>query len=303
MRAAEALPALEQLVMATQECGDLRFGGELAVTLDTALLPEYPDGFLVDARQAWLMRFGITRRQPQCLWIGPPKVCFAGKVTVGGTGHLSQWKAGLLQSISHATWSGYYTNNQELHFRLNTDAGLLKDGSDDSLFFRYPRDFEAGSSSICQVEINDSDSAQATFWREFSGDPRRPHEDAAGSLGRLARTQGQWHFQTFLAAVNHAARLVMTLAECHWSISWNGVYDYQAGAWHSEGNGEMIAHTEVDRAELYEIPSASPSPTPFSLLMDAARRSWQVQTATGWMPCRDCRPVADTADEPTSRKW
>jgi hypothetical protein len=280
---------------------DLVFGGTLAVTLDVAGYPDYPDGFLVDHGQVGLARFGTTRQAPQSLWLGPPRILFNCKAVASGTGELTAWRVGLLQRISHASWSGYYANGERLRFRLNTDHGPLKDGRSGSLWYRWTRRFEPGSTpGFLEAVFDDEDSTQAMFWREFSGDPFDPQ---AGTPGRLVRTEGEWRFRTFLAAVNESARVVVTLAECHWDLTWCGEYDFDARSWRPSGSGSMITHREFDQAGVYQNPVAAASPLPFSLFLDAALQTWEVETLQGWVLCRKCRPTPDAEDRPTFVRW
>jgi hypothetical protein len=287
--------------MAVQQWQDIVFGGALDVTLDVPPYPDYPDGFLVDRGQEGLARFGTTRHAPQSLWIGPPRIIFKCKAVAGGTGDLSPWRACLLQSISYATWSGHYANGERLSFRLNTNNGLLKDGRSGSLFYRWPHRFEPGSTpDILEVEFVDEDATQAMFWREFSGDPFNPQ---AGTPSSLTRTEGEWRFRTFLAAVNELARVVVTLAECHWNLMWCGEYDCDARLWRPSATGSVLTHQEVDQARLYENPASASEPPPFSLFLDAALQTWQVKTAQGWVLCRRCRPTPGADDAPTFQRW
>jgi hypothetical protein len=286
--------------MATQQWGDIVFGGALSVTLSVPPYPDYPDGFLIDRGETGLTRFGTTRHPPQSLWIGPPRILFTCKAA-GGGGGLAPWRACLLQSINHSTWSGHYANGERLSFRLNTDYGPLKDGRSGSLFYRWTRRFEPGSApGILEASFEDDDATQAMFWREFSGDPFNPQ---AGTPSRLLRTEGDWRFRTFLAAVNESARVVVALAECRWDLTWSGEYDYDAKSWRPSGSGGVLTYQIIDQAGVYENPASASEPPPFSLFLDAASQTWQVETPQGWVLCRKCRPTPDAIDAPAFEKW
>lgn len=289
--------------MATQSYGDLTFAGRLQVELDDAEEPTYPDGFLITAHRTGHICFGTTRHPPQGLWIGAPTIQFIGKVAAAGTGNPGLWKIGVLQCISQATWTGHYTNGEQLRFRLGTDHGLLKDGGQGSLFFRQTRELRPASSSVYEAEIDDSDCPAVLLWREFSGDPFQPHDAGATGLGKLAQTEGEWRFTTFLAAVHQVAKVILTLAECHWVLTWAGTYDYDAAMWHAADVQTITTHHEVERARRYENPATLSDPLPFSLYLDDAKQNWEVGTPSGWVICRECRPNPAAADAPTFQRW
>jgi hypothetical protein len=288
--------------MATQSHGDLTFVGRLRVELDDAEEPTYPDGFLLEAHRTGHICFGTTRPPPQGLWLGAPKIRFNGMVATTGPGSHRHWEIGFLQTISWAAWTGHYSNSEQLRFRLNTDNGPLKDGGAESLFFRWTRRLEGTAPNTFEAEIDDSDCPAVMFWREYSGDPFQPHSGPTTRLGRLLRTEGEWRFHTFLAAVNQTAKSIITFAECQWVLAWEGAYDYDSELWNPKAEA-MIIHREIDQAGLYENPGAASAPLPFSLYLDTAKQSWEVWASGEWILCRDCRPKPDAADRARFKRW
>jgi hypothetical protein len=142
------------------------------------------------------------------------------------------------------------------------------------------------------------------YFREYSGDPARPHHQPAGAaLGRLERTEGRYRFRTYLAAVNRCRKSVVTLAESHWTIVWEGTYDFDSKMWAPVDADAVLTHQEYDQAAKYEdLTSGSPAP-PFSLFMEKAKKSWEVLVDGVWVPCKDCYPTRDEADKPTLTTW
>jgi hypothetical protein len=289
--------------MATQIVGDLTFVGELRVRVESAGFTDDAATFLSCRGTRGLMVFGITSPHPPQLWIRSPMIHFDGVVEAAGSGDVSAWKVGCLQSISHAHWVAHYVNGQELKYRLNTDHGPLKDGMVGSLFYEdCAKLSESRNPLLHTIAIRDADALQMTFWTEYSGDPSRP--DAPGSKGnQLVRTSGLCHFRTFLAAVNKSAKVIVTLAECRWTVNWEGDYDHAALRWTPRSSPEMISHEVIDAASLHEDPARSSEPLPFSLLLDKAERFFEVETRDGWVLSRKSLPDPECRDRPTNRRW
>jgi hypothetical protein len=70
--------------------------------------------------------------------------------------------------------------------------------------------------------------------------------------------------------VNESARVVVTLAECRWDLTWSGEYDFDARKWRPSGQAPILTHEIIDQAGLYENPASGSEPPPFSLFLDAA---------------------------------
>jgi hypothetical protein len=291
--------------MAKQEVDGLHFSGTLNVRIAKAGLPSDAKTFLRSQKSHGLISYGIMARRPPQLWIRTPTIHFSGEVGVESLGDLPDWKVGFIQSISEANYIGHYANGQHLKYRLNTDSGPLKDGISNSLFYRN-NDWlrETANPLVRSSTLHDDDAPEMAFWTHFSGDSSRPH--ALGATDNpLVRSSGVTKFRTFLAAVNKRAKIVATLAECRWLVSWAGDFDHAAEQWLPRSSFEMIDYELLDTGTSHRNPAASPEPPPFSLFLDKAERSFEIETAEGWMPCsiENSLPAPDRRDLPTLRRW
>src|SRR5690242_1589444 len=118
--------------MAVQQLGDMLFEGRLTVSVPPAWMgcdrvKPSPDG--MSEPQAYFSETVGTR--PERLKINAPLVRFAWYAQATGGEGLDRWKAGLLQSISHAAWAAFYSNGRTLEYRLNTERRLVRDGRPD----------------------------------------------------------------------------------------------------------------------------------------------------------------------------
>jgi hypothetical protein len=287
--------------MTTQRYGDVDFRGTLEVNLIAAEIPNNPKSFLSVTREHGLARYGMTSRNPRFLWLAPGCIRFTGIVRAGGR-DLIGWRVCFIQSISHGTWTGYYSTGTELRCRLNTTVGLLNDGMDGELRFCQISRFRVGDRpSESVAEIDDSDTPNVSFWPEFSGDPFQPQRGE--HRGRLIRTEGETRFLTHLAVVNEMERAVVTLGECHWTVSWDGEYDAVAGLWHPPGPNGMITHRIIKRHGSYVNPTSAAESPPFSLCLGNALGCAEIEAREGWVACRAGLPAPACSDPPTNVKW
>src|SRR6266542_930583 len=285
--------------MAAEESWGVRFEGTLSVAVEDAINPDCPPNFFADSQMAGRARFGTTGCYRESrLWLGSPKMCFRGLITAGGDDSVRQWRAGFLQSISEAYWNGHYSDGKVLQYRLNTNSGPLKDGLDYCLFMKPEWSLNPTETpSVHRVEVFGDDGPANMYFREYSGDPSRPnHQPEGAALGQLMRTEGKYRFQTYLAVVNEYRKSIVTLGECHWTLVWDGAYDFAARNWTPVNVEQVLTLQEWDRAAKYEsLTAASPTP-PFSLFMEKAKKNWEVLTEDGWIPCKDCYPNHEEAD-------
>ena len=163
--------------MAAQTFGGCTFEGTLAITQGPPVEAEY--SARGPAPETSFFRYGILLFAPARLWVSAPHLVFNGTVTVRGAVNPLDWQIGILQSISHATWTGRYSQGERACYRLNTEHGLLKDNLDDtSIFFREPRQLTVVSSDVHEAMISPPDAPSVTFLTRFSGNPLR-HDDAS----------------------------------------------------------------------------------------------------------------------------
>src|SRR5262249_55481617 len=150
------------------------------------------------------------------------------------------------------------------------------------------REFKAmGTEGQYETEVCDRDGPAQLFFKEFSGDPFAPTRRAAAEpLGKLLRTEGKMRFHTYLAVVNRGSRSVVTLWEHHWTLTWDGAYDFLSGTWTSASIESFLDQRDCDAAEKYENLTAG-SATPFSLFVETAGRFWEVETVSGWIPWKN----------------
>jgi hypothetical protein len=111
------------------------------------------------------------------------------------------------------------------------------------------------------------------------------------------------HFHTYLAAVNHGTKSVVTLDEVRWTLTWDGTYDFETGTWASDDISGFLRHERLERAARHEYLTAA-SETPFSLYVETAGKSWEVDAGgEGWIPWKNNLPTRDASDRPTLEKW
>ena len=274
--------------MAILEFGGFIFEGSLNVTFVQVSdrLPSVLPGPAQQPTWPLLFRYGSPGER---LKIDAPQVCFECGLTARGKGDVRDWEAGILQSISFASWAAQYSNGSELRYRLDTDHGLVRDGgSEDSLFFRLRHSFKA--TALPEVKSLNRDAPGVTFVTEFSGDPFHPHTSPGNRLGQLERTEGKVNFHAFLAVLNQRTGSILTLAESHWILNWDGTYDFASKTWMPNGPDGIITHTESDVARSYENPNDPAVSLPFSVDSAVANERKEVWTPDGWMACREALP-------------
>jgi hypothetical protein len=286
--------------MAAQTFGGCTFEGLLAITQEQPIEAECSARGAVP--ETILYRYGILRFAPPRLWVSAPNLVFNATVTVRGAPNPHDWQIGILQAISHARWTGRYSQGALVCYRLNTEHGQLKDNLDDtSIFFREPRRLITVSSETHAASINPPDAPSVTFLTRFSGNPLR-HDDASDKrLGLLVGTEGVYHFTAFLAAVNERSRTIITLGRCDWTATFDGRYDLEGNLW-SPVDPEMIKLQITDEGMTYPDISGA-TPLPFSLSLDPAIKAMEVMTPNGWVTCERCLPSSDSGYQPSSRRW
>jgi hypothetical protein len=290
-------------VIGQQKIDGVMIGGGLKVRVETAGFTDDADTLLRSRGTVGKVVFGVTRRNPPKLWIRTPMIHFDGFVAAGGP-DLNGWKAGYLQCITQDSWTGHYADGKEVKYRLNTDRGPLKDGMANSLFYEnYAWLNEFQNPKQEPIHLHDADALRVMFWTEYSGDPFHP--SATGSRGNLlVMTSGSCHFRTFFGAVNKPKRLIVTLAECRWTVTFDGKFDFANQQWTPRGSPEMIDFKLFDAAATYRNPGSSAA-LPFSLLLDVATQYVEIETPNGWLPCNleTCQPDPTRRDLPTHRRW
>ena len=124
--------------MNSQVFGSLTFNGTLNVTLGPP--PDRCDVLyraIENLHAPLLYFFGTTSTRPERLKINATQICFEWQVEAEGAEDADRWQAGILQTISHASWAAHYSDDTELRYRLNTEHGRVRDGrSAECLFFR-----------------------------------------------------------------------------------------------------------------------------------------------------------------------
>ena len=160
-----------------------------------------------------------------------------------------------------------------------------------------------GSSGEYVAQDEDDDPPAQMFFKEYSGDPFNPSQlPGSVELGKLIRTEGKMCFRTFLAVVNDRTKTVVTLDEHQWTLNWGGTYDFENERWTSDTIERFIeqqSHHVSGKHENLTIASL----TPFSLFLEKAEKSWEVETENGWIPWRNGLPTLDPSHRPTREKW
>ncbi len=177
----------------------------------------------------------------------------------------------------------------------------MKDNLDDSsIFVREPRRLTTISSEVHGATINLSDAPSVTFLTRFSGDPLRHDDFSDKPLGLLVGTEGVYRFTAFLAAVNEQSRVIITLARCDWTATFDGTYDLEGNLW-LPVDPEIIRLQITEEGTTYSDISPA-TPLPFSLSLDPAIKAMEVLTRNGWVTCERCLPSSDRGYQPSSRK-
>jgi hypothetical protein len=278
--------------MAEVECEGFLFNGTMSVELEDAPTPDTPENYFADSGMAGRILYGTPRCHRDKIRIGAPRIVFTGNVTARGDGSIRQWTAGFLQAISFAEWGAVYTDGKTINWRLNTRFGPLKDGYEDSLFLHHDRDF-TGAQGQYEASVKDCDCPAQMFFKEYSGDPLHPGSGAP--VSRMA-------FRTYLAAVNRVTKSVVTLWENHWTLTWDGRFESGTNTWTPACGEQVIQQEGFNWAQSYPGLTAT-SDTPFSLLMETAKRSWEVRAGETWIPWINGAATTNEADRPIRRKW
>lgn len=246
--------------MATEHCGGFVFDGEMSTDLELAPCPDDPDPYYVEPTIKRLVQWGTPSHKHNQIRIAAPKIIFKGNVTAVGDGYIQRWRAQFMQTITEASWGARYSNGKSLRWRLNTTYGPLNDCYDGYLYPHFDRAF-SGDAGKYKAEFTDNDYPAQLFFKEYSGDPFNPN--LAGSddpLGKLSETEGRMRFCTYLAVVNDCEKTVITLAEHHWVLRWDGQYDFANGVWTSDDIDSFIEEVHHDRPGKYEKPDSSLKP-------------------------------------------
>jgi hypothetical protein len=288
------------------ECQSFVFDGRMTVAEEDAPELDHPENYFGGSgKRTGHVQYGTPRCIPGMIRIGAPKIVFTATVTARGDGNIRAWTAGFLQAITEARWGARYSDGKCLWWRLNTTNGPLNDGYDGTLFKDHDRRFSPTEEARLYVATDDDhDRPGQMFFKEYSGDPFRPDRSPdGGPLGKLVRTEGRMLFNTYLAAVNHGTKSVVTLDEVRWTLTWDGTYDFETSTWASDDISGFLRHERLERAARHENLTAA-SKTPFSLYVETARKSWEVDAGgEGWIPWKNNLPTRDASDRPTLEKW
>jgi hypothetical protein len=282
--------------MATFEFDGLVFQGSLNVA--SAPTPDRADVVPGASQRAdWphLFRFGTTSATPERLKIDAPEIRFNWVVKATGTNNKHDWEAGILQSISEASWAAHYSNGAELKYRVKPGPGLVRDG--DSTAYVFLRGGHLLSqASTCGPNVylarwTDSDSPPVTFITQFSGDPFNSQSPPPSGLEKLARTTGKVKFHAFLAVINNRTGPILTLAECHWDLTWEGSYEFESKTWTPNIDNMVTIQSQTDCPRLYPNPGDPAVSLPFRLeKAEIANQRNEVWTPEGWLPCKEGLP-------------
>jgi hypothetical protein len=167
--------------------------------------------------------------------------------------------------------------------RLNPAYGPLNDTRHRTLFMAPAWGFtQTAPNQYLRSDLSANDSPIQLFLRRYSGDPFHPGVPLSNSpLQTLVQTTGIMRFITYLAAANLGTRSVVTLAECHWTLTWDGQYVNDTDTW-TPGT-EFLFYEERDMAFSYHDVHVPPTP-PFSLLLYYCGRFQEVEHAGTWHP-------------------
>src|SRR5262249_46135162 len=116
--------------MAAQQFGATLFEGGLTPSVARAwrgcdLAGTPPDG--APEPQPYLSE--VVDVRPERLRINAPLIRFEWYAMAASGESLDHWQAGLLQSVLHAAWTAYYSNDKMLEYRLDTKGGPVRGGS------------------------------------------------------------------------------------------------------------------------------------------------------------------------------
>jgi hypothetical protein len=275
--------------MATQSFQDTIFEGRLTARVALALP-------WCDAREpspncsakAQMYFYETVDSPPQRLKIAAPRIAFKWYARATGR-ETPSWKAGLLQSISHAAWTACYSNGKTLQYRLNSERGLVRDGKVDAYpFYGEVETLPAGGPGF---PVFDGDGPGVTLVTEYPGtlfDHCQAGSDGAGSL---VRTEGSVRFATFLAVRDTQSGAVVTLGELEWALSWDGTYDFANKRWTPADPAAVVVITRVDQEVARVFPDPAVVELPFSLGQEVANGNHQILTPEGWVLCQEGLPI------------
>src|SRR5262249_46339088 len=150
-------------------------------------------------------------------------------------------------------------------------------------------------------KIDLSDSPSVAFLTRFSGNPLRHEDDSENPLGRLYRTEGEYRFVSFLAAVSKSFRTIITLGRCQWTATFDGDYDFDQNIW-TPATPEIIDLQLANEGAIYPNISAESS-VPFSLSLDQACDAMEIQMPNGWVTCFRCLPNSNKGYQPSGKRW
>ncbi|MCD9033579.1 hypothetical protein LDO32_17845 [Luteimonas sp. Y-2-2-4F] len=214
-------------------------------------------------------REGRKGTKPRALWMTGQRITIEARITnEGDQGALRAWKAGFLQSVRECTREAHYAGGATRILRLDTTAGPLKDGQEDSIFYLEPSAFEGESLSI---EMDDAPNFEAPLKHGTTG-------------AKLVKTAGCDRFSTFPALVK--GRTIVTLGRVDWEIAWDGDVRWPEGDRHEAVEwvpaGRFLAHGTVSRnAAVFDL-GAAPVHTPFSLDLNEAENYCEYLDGNAW---------------------
>ena len=209
---------------------------------------------------------------PPALWITGQRICLKAHVEdKSETGRLVGWTAGFVQSIQESTRNAHYDNGEMRKIRLNTAAGPLKDGQEDSIFYT---DGKMVSKKSFNIRMDDAPN----FEMPLAYGPTR---------AKLATTSGCDKFSSFPVLVK--GRVIVALARVDWEVNWAGTVKWPSNGEHGgiewQPNGTFLSYRYASQnAQVFGDVGASDCRTPFSLDLNEAENYCEMLEDGEWKP-------------------
>lgn len=211
--------------------------------------------------------------KPPALWITGQCVYLKAHIEDRSeTGNLVGWKAGFVQSIRESTRNAHYDNGEVRKIRLDTTAGSLKDGQEDSIFYT---DEKMVSKKSFNIRMDDAPNFEMPL-------------EYGLTRAKLAATSGCDKFSSFPVLVK--GRVIIALARVDWEVNWAGTVKWPSNGEHGgiewQPNGTFLSyHYESRNAQVFGDVSASGCRTPFSLDLNEAENYCEMLEDGEWKPC------------------